>query len=89
MVTIVNNGGTEFVLFYSSGGFKEDLDVTGYVIYTNLQKSAVFEFSELGDGIYAASIPIQKTVPASAEKYGVVIKENGSTKEFDIVQVVH
>ncbi len=89
MITVVNDGGSDFVLFYASSEFAEGLDVTGYVIYTDLQKSKEYEFSPLGDGIYASSISIRKTNKSASEKYGVVVKENGEVKEFDIVQIVH
>lgn len=89
MITAVNDGGTSIRFFYASSGFAEGKDVTGYVIYLDLQKSDVFSFDSLGDGIYTVSIPIRRATKSASEKFGVVIKEDGTVVKFEIILLVH
>lgn len=77
-----------FQVFYASAGFKERLTVTGYVIYPDLTKSDVLEFDELGDGVYSGLFPFEKKSNNRIEKYGIVMKENGVTKLFEIIDLV-
>lgn len=83
-------GQDEFRVLYSSAGYKDGLVVTGYLIYSDLEKSAIIEFMELGDGIYAGTFPHEKqrNMTLATEKYGLVIKENGETKRFEIISLV-
>ena len=77
-----------FQIFYASVGFQEGLTITGYVIYPDLTKSDVLEFDELGDGIYSGLFPFEKKSNNRIEKYGVVMKEDGVTKLFEIIDLV-
>jgi len=79
----------DFQLLYASKGFTEGLDVIGYLIYPNLTKSDILTFSELGDGIYAVSVPYKRQTEELDEKYGVVVKENGETKHFEIIRMIN
>ena len=78
----------EYVLLYNSVKFKTGLTVTGYIIYPDLSKSAVYTFDELGDGIYNAVIPFEYDSGENISKYGVVVKENGKTKQFRLLRVI-
>ena len=77
-----------FQIFYASVSFQEGLTVTGYVIYPDLTKSDVLEFDELGDGIYSGLFPFEKKSNNRIEKYGIVMKEDGATKLFEIIDLV-
>ena len=77
-----------FQVFYQSLNFQEGLTVTGYVIYPDLTKSDVLEFDELGDGIYSGLFPFEKKSNDRIEKYGTVMKENGVTKLFEIINLI-
>lgn len=76
-----------FQVFYASSKFQEGLTVTGYIIYPDMTKSDVLEFDELGDGIYSGFFPFVKKSNNRIERYGVVMKENGVTKLFEIVNL--
>lgn len=76
-----------FQIFYSSAGFRVGLTVTGYVIYPDMSKSDVLEFDEIGDGIYSGLFPFEKKSNKLVERYGLVMKENGVTKLFEIVNL--
>lgn len=88
MITAVNDGGSSIRLFYAATLFQEGLTVTGYAIYDDATKSAVVSFTDLDDGIYTATMPIVQTNKSASEKYGVLVKENGIPKEFEILLVV-
>ena len=77
-----------FQIFYASASFREGLTVTGYVIYSDMTKSDVLEFNELGDGIYSGLFPFEKKSNNLIERYGLVMKENGVTKLFEIVNLI-
>jgi len=77
-----------FQIFYASAGYQEAVTVTGYVIYPNMTKSDVVEFDELGDGIYSGTFPFEKQSNNRTEKLGLVMKENGVTKLFEIVNLI-
>jgi len=77
-----------FQIFYVSKGFQEDLTVTGYLIYSDLTKSDVQTFEELGDGIYSMLFPYIQRSNKRTERYGLVVKENGVTKLFDIINLI-
>jgi len=77
-----------FQIFYASAGFKEGLTVTGYIIYPDMTKSNILEFDELGDGIYSGLFPFEKKSNNLIERYGLVMKENGVTKLFEIVNLI-
>ena len=87
MFSIILNNETEFRLLYSGREFKDDLIVTGYFIYSDLSKSDVFTFDNLGDGIYAVEIKHTRKLVSNHEKYGLVLKENGIPKKFEIIQI--
>lgn len=76
-----------FQIFYAAASFQEGLTITGYVIYPDITKSDVLEFEELGDGIYSGLFPFVKKSNNRIEKYGLVMKENGVTKLFEIVNL--
>ena len=78
-----------FHLFYSSVNFTEGLVVSCYFIYPDLVKSEVFTFNDLGDGIYAAEITQVRKPDLNTEKYGIVVKEDGVVKKFDLVQMYY
>ena len=88
MMTAVNDGDSGIRLFYTSTCFAEDVNVAGYAIYLDLQKSDEYAFDELGDGVYTTIIPIRKAGNSSSEKFGFLIKENGVPKKFETVLVV-
>lgn len=77
-----------FQIFYAAVDFQEGLTVTGYVIYPDLTKSDVLEFEELGDGIYSGLFPFEKKSNKRIERYGLVMKENGMTKLFEIINLI-
>lgn len=77
-----------FQLFYASTGFQEGLIVTGYVIYPDMTKSNTQEFDELGDGIYSGLFPFEKKSNNRIERYGIVMKENGIVKLFEIINLI-
>ena len=77
-----------FQIFYFAKNFQEGLTITGYVIYPDMTKSDVLEFDELGDGIYSGMFPFVKKSNNRIERYGIVMKENGVTKLFDIVNLI-
>ena len=85
--TILIENKKEFRLFYSAVKFKTGKTVTGYFIYPNLTKSDVFTFDELGDGVYTVTITHKKQTNSNMDKYGLVIKENGSVKRIEIVYI--
>lgn len=77
----------DFYLLYNSVGFVEGVFVTGYLIYPDLQKGKVFIFDEMGDGIYSAKVALDVEKDSGdelMEKYGLVIKENGTVRKFEI-----
>lgn len=78
---------SDFRLLYSAEGFVEGVTVTGYFIYPNLTKSDVFTFDELGDGVYSTTITHNQQTNSYFEKCGLVIKENGIVRKFEIVQI--
>ena len=76
-----------FQVFYASRNFQEGLTVTGYLIYSDLTKSDVQTFEELGDGIYSVLFPYTQKSNKRVERYGFVGMENGVTKLFEIVNL--
>lgn len=88
-LSVVLNNRKKFPLFYSAKNFQTGLTVTGYFIYPDLQKSSPFTFSELGDGIYGIEIINNRNNEANTEKYGVVIKENGEIRKFEIIYITY
>ena len=88
-ISIRNLGKGNFQLFYAPSGFKVGLVVTGYLIYPDFSKSPVLSFTELGDGVYAVNVPYNRKTMEFDEKYGIVIKENGETKHFNLIQMVN
>lgn len=87
LTSIIINNEPDFHLLYSAEDFKEGLIVTGYFIYPNLQKSDIFTFDSKGDGIYSVTITHNKQTDSNMEKYGLVVKENGVVKKFEIIQI--
>jgi len=87
VTTIIIDNKTKFHLLYSAEEFKAGIVVTGYFIYPNLQKSPVFTFESLDDGIYSVEITHNKQTNSNMEKYGLVIKEDGVVKKFEIIQI--
>ena len=77
-----------FQIFYAATSFQEGLTVTGYMIYPDLTKSDVLEFEDLDDGIYSGLFPFVKKSNNRVEKYGLVMKEDGVTKLFEIVNLI-
>lgn len=77
-----------FQIFYISENFQEGLTVTGYLIYSDLTKSNVQTFEELGDGIYSMLFPYTQKSNKRVERYGFVGMENGVVKLFDIVNLI-
>ena len=77
-----------FQIFYFAINLQEGLTITGYVIYPDMTKSDVLEFDELGDGIYSGLFPFEKKSNNRIEKYGIVMKEDGATKLFEIIDLV-
>ena len=77
-----------FQVFYTSRNFQEGLTVTGYLIYSDLTKSDVQTFEELGDGIYSAFFPYIQKSNKRIERYGLVGKENGVTRLFEIINLI-
>ncbi len=77
-----------FQVFYQSLNFQEGLTVTGYLIYSDLSKSDVQTFEELGDGIYSVLFPYTQRSNKRIERYGLVMKENGVTRLFEIVNLI-
>lgn len=88
-LTIVLNNGKKFHLLYSAEKFETGLTVTGYFIYPDLEKSDVFTFDEQGDGIYSVVIENSKEKILNTEKYGIVVKENGKVKKFEVIQIIY
>lgn len=86
-ITILISNKLNFQLLYSAEKFIVGITVTGYFIYPDLTKSDVFTFDEIGDGIYAISTTHHWKTDSNIEKYGLVIKENGVVKKFEIVQI--
>ncbi len=86
-VPIIIDNRKKFRLLYSAGEFKDGLVVTGYFIYPDLQKSNVFTFDAVGDGVYSTEITHNKQTDSNMEKYGLVIKEDGVVKKFEIIQI--
>lgn len=78
-----------FQLLYSALGFVAGLAVTGYLIYPDRTKSDVVVFEDLGDGIYAGDFPYIRKTAELDEKYGVVIKENGVVKHFELIKMIN
>lgn len=76
----------DFTLLYKAVNFMTGLTVTGYFIFPDLHKSDPFNFIELGDGIYASAKLELSNMEQSdlMQKYGLVIKENGTVKRFEI-----
>ena len=87
-ITVTLIGEDSFTLLYASVGFSVGLTVTGYVIYPDMEKSDEFAFDELGDGIYGVSIPYTNKRNWITDKYGIVVKENGVPKKFEIVDII-
>lgn len=88
-VEIILNNEKNFHLLYSAEKFTTDLTITGYFIYPDLEKSAVFTFEEIGDGIYSSVIINNRKGRVNTEKYGIVIKENGEVKKFEVIQILY
>ena len=86
-IPIILWGQDTFQLLYSATGFAEGLTVTGYLILPDLTKSAVVAFEELGDGIYVGLMPFTKVRNRKKERLGLVVKENGIVKKFEIVDL--
>ncbi len=86
-ISISINNRVEFQIFYCAKGFAEGKIVTGYFIYPDSSKSDIFTFNELGDGIYSVTIPHCKQTTCSEEKHGLVVKEDGDVKLFEIVTI--
>lgn len=87
-ISITLWGEETFQLLYSSVGYTEGLTVTGYLILPpDSTKSVVVAFEELGDGIYAGSMPFTRVRNRAKEKLGLVIKENGVVKKFEIIDL--
>jgi len=80
-------GQNTFQLLYASSGYTEGLTVTGYLILPDLTKSVVVDFEDLDDGIYAGLMPFTKVRNRRKERLGLVIKENGVVKKFEIVDL--
>ena len=88
-ITVILNNKKNFHLFYSAEKFATGKTVTGYFIYPNLEKSDDFLFDDLGDGIYSAEIINNRTGISSREKYGIVVKEDGEVKKFEMIQIYY
>jgi len=86
-ITILINNKKDIQLLYSARNFVTGLIVTGYFIYPDFQKSDVFTFDELGDGIYSVEIVHNRRTDSNTEKYGIVVKENGVVKKFEIILI--
>ena len=86
-ISIIIDNEKNYWLLYSSTKFKAGKIVTGYFIYSNLIKSDIFNFVDLGDGIYSATVTHNQQTTSFIEKCGLVIKENGTVKKFELVQV--
>ena len=80
-------GEDSFQLLYSSTGYTEELTVTGYLILPDLTNSVVVTFEELGDGVYAGLMPFTKVRNRRKERLGLVIKEDGVVKKFEIIDL--
>ena len=85
-ISILRDNKDNFQLLYSSIQFATGLTVTGYLIYPDLTKSDPFTFNEEGDGIYSITITHSRKTNTNIEKYGLVIKEDGVVKKFEIIQ---
>lgn len=88
-IIIRNQGIEKFQLLYASRGFHVGLDVTGYLIYPNKTKSNVETATEIGDGIYSLSFPYVRQTLEGEDKYGVVVKENGTVRYFGIIRMIN
>jgi len=88
-IYIRNQGLGSFQLLYASRGFHEGLEVTGYLIYPNKTKSNVEIATELGDGIYSLSFPYERQTLEYEDKYGIVVKENGTTRYFGTILMIN
>ena len=86
-ISVILNNGEKYHLLYSANGFQEGLTVTGYFIYPDFQKSSTFTFDELGDGIYSVAISYDRKTDSYTEKHGLVVKEDGVVKKFEILQI--
>lgn len=73
-------------VYYHTRKFTEGVNVTGYFILPNdgADCSEVYTFTEVKDGIYYLDITYR-----IIGKYGLVIKEDGETKLFEIFKVGH
>lgn len=80
-------GKDTFQLLYASAGYVAELTVTGYLILPDLTKSVVVAFEELGDGIYTGLMPFTKVRNRRKERLGLVIKEDGVVKKFEIIDL--
>lgn len=86
-ISVLIDNKKDFCLLFSATKFKTGRTVTGYFIYPDLTKSDVFTFDEIGDGIYAITTTHHWKTDSNIEKYGLVIKENGIVKKFEIIQI--
>ena len=82
------NGEENYYLFYSSRDFVSGLVVTGKIFYGEGQTLPVTEFSDLGEGIYGATITAQQEVVFNVGLQLILIKENGIPKLFDPITVI-
>ena len=86
-LTILIDNKEDFNLLYAAKQFADDVTVTGYFIYPDLQKSDIFSFDNIGDGIFSATVIHNRKTDSYVEKYGMVIKENGVVMKFEIIQI--
>jgi len=86
-INIVNQNEGSYRLFYSSKGFLEGLNVTGYFIFNDGTKSDIFIFDDIGDGIYTIERDFEKQNSAHMEKMGIVVKEDGNISKFEMINI--
>ncbi len=85
MINIYNNNDA---IFYQAVGFREEVAVTGFIIFPDMTKSLESSFTELGDGIYYLKVCLKGLKGyKDMDKFGVVIKENDVTKKFETIFV--
>lgn len=87
ITTVLINNEETYHLLYSSQKFVDGLTVTGYFIYPDMSKSDIFTFDPLGDGIYYVKLPHTRKTSLNVEKYGLVVKEDGVVKKFEMVHI--
>jgi len=89
VLVIQTQNGKEYKLLYSSRNFQSGVAVTGYIIRPDNSKSAEENFDELGDGVYVGVFQHERKTADLFEKCGVMIKENGIPRTFEVVQVIN